>query len=83
MMSPINCAGHVKLVDATLIPSAGIRQDDEAQWAGHRGRKPVHGYKAHVVTDQDTALIDTVEGDYRQRLRLVHHRFRQWFHQAQ
>ena len=38
------------LVDATLIPSASIRADSEARWAGHRRRKPVHGYKAHVAT---------------------------------
>ena len=31
------------LVDATLIPSASIRCDEEAQWAGHRRRKPLHG----------------------------------------
>lgn len=30
------------LVDATLIASASIRHDDEARWAGHRRRKPVH-----------------------------------------
>lgn len=40
------------LVDATLIPSASIRHDGEARWAGHRRRKPMHGYKAHVATDQ-------------------------------
>src|SRR5215213_2265940 len=33
------------LVDATLIPSASVRHDGEARWAGHRRRKPVHGYK--------------------------------------
>ena len=49
------------LVDATLIPSASIRHDDEARWAGHRRRKPVHGYKAHVATDQDAWLIRGVE----------------------
>ena len=49
------------LVDATLIRSASIRQDGEARWAGHRRRKPVHGYKAHVATDQDAALIEAVE----------------------
>ena len=30
------------LVDATLIPSASIRRDGEARWAGHRRRKPTH-----------------------------------------
>jgi IS5 family transposase len=49
------------LVDATLIASASIRHDDEARWAGHRRRKPVHGYKAHVATDQDAGLIRGVE----------------------
>src|ERR687884_962389 len=36
------------LVDAALIPSASIRHDGAARWAGHRRRKPVHGYKAHI-----------------------------------
>jgi IS5 family transposase len=49
------------LVDATLLPSASIRKDGEARWAGHRRRKPVHGYKAHVATDQDAGLIRGVE----------------------
>jgi IS5 family transposase len=49
------------LVDATLIPSASIRRDGEARWAGHRRRKPVHGYKARVATDQDAGLIRGVE----------------------
>lgn len=49
------------LVDATLIPSASIRHDREARWAGHRRRKPVHGYKAHISTDQDAVLIEAVE----------------------
>jgi len=41
------------LVDATIIPSASIRHEGEARWAGHRRRKPVHGYKAHVVSDEE------------------------------
>lgn len=49
------------LVDATLIASASVKSDGEAQWAGHRRRKPMHGYKAHVVTDQDAGLIRGVE----------------------
>jgi transposase, IS5 family len=49
------------LVDATLIASASIRHDDEARWAGHRSRKPVHGYKAHVATDEAGGLILGVE----------------------
>jgi len=49
------------LVDATLIPSASLKRDDEARWAGHRRRQPVHGYKAHVATDQEAGLIRGVE----------------------
>ena len=49
------------LVDATLIGSASVGHDGEARWAGHRRRKPVHGYKAHVATDQDAALIRGLE----------------------
>ena len=53
------CTGT--LVDATLIASASIRHDAEARWAGHRRRKPVHGYKAHVATDESGGLIRGVE----------------------
>ena len=49
------------LVDATLLPSASIQHDGEAKWAGHRSRKPTHGYKAHLATDQDAVLIRGVE----------------------
>ena len=49
------------LVDATLIASASIKADDEARWAGHRRRKPVHGYKAHVATDEAAGLVRSVE----------------------
>jgi transposase, IS5 family len=49
------------LVDATLIPSASIRHDGDARWAGHRRRKPVHGYKAHVATDEAAGLVRGVE----------------------
>ena len=48
------------LVDTALIPSASTK-DEQARWAGHRRRKPVHGYKAHVATDQDAGLIGGVE----------------------
>jgi IS5 family transposase len=48
------------LVDATLIPSASVRHDD-ARRAGHRRCKPAHGYKVHITTDRDAALIETVE----------------------
>ena len=49
------------LVDATLIPSASIRHDGEARWAGHRRREPTHGYKAHVATDESAGLVRGVE----------------------
>lgn len=49
------------LVDATLIASASIRCDGEARWAGHRRRKPLHGYKAHVATDEAAGLILGIE----------------------
>src|SRR3954470_20227825 len=54
------------LVDATLLPSASIRCDRGSthasnRWAGHRRRKPVHGYKAHVATDHEASLIRAVE----------------------
>jgi IS5 family transposase len=49
------------LVDATLIASASVHHDADARWAGHRRRKPVHGYKAHVATDEGGGLILGVE----------------------
>lgn len=49
------------LVDATLLPSASIRADADARWAGHRRRKPTHGYKAHVATDEAAVLVCGVE----------------------
>jgi IS5 family transposase len=49
------------LVDATLIASASIKTDEEARWAGHRRKKPVHGYKAHVATDETAGLVRSVE----------------------
>jgi len=48
------------LVDATIIASAS-KDDDEARWIKHRNRKAVHGYKAHVACDEDTALIEVVK----------------------
>jgi IS5 family transposase len=45
------------LVDATVIASAS-HLDGEAAWAGHRRRKAVHGFKAHVGADADTALVE-------------------------
>ena len=47
-----------------MLPSAGIRHDGEARWAGHRSRKPTHGTKAHVATDQGStpALNGLIRG---------------------
>lgn len=47
------------LVDATIIASA--RQgDEEAHWVKHRVRRAVHGFKAHVGADAETALVEQV-----------------------
>jgi IS5 family transposase len=48
------------LVDATIIASAS-KDDEEARWIKHRNRKAIHGYKAHVACDEDTALIEVVK----------------------
>lgn len=45
------------LVDATVVGSAS-EGDDEAKWAGHRSRKAIHGYKAHVGADANTTLVE-------------------------
>jgi len=47
------------LVDATVVGSAS-EGDDEARWSGHRSRKAIHGYKAHVGADADTAIVEQV-----------------------
>ena len=48
------------LVDATVIASAS-EADGEAGWSGHRARKAIHGYKAHVAADADTGLVERVD----------------------
>jgi transposase, IS5 family len=45
------------LVDATVIASAS-HGDSDAGWAAHRKRKAVHGFKAHVGADADTAIVE-------------------------
>jgi len=45
------------LVDATIIASSS-ESDDEARWVKHKNRKAVHGFKAHVCADADTALVE-------------------------
>jgi IS5 family transposase len=47
------------LVDATIIASAS-EDDDEARWVKHKGKPAVHGFKAHVGADADTALVEEV-----------------------
>lgn len=47
------------LVDATVIASAS-KGDGEARWVKHRSKPSVHGYKAHVGADADTALVEEV-----------------------
>lgn len=47
------------LVDATIIASAS-EDDDEGHWVKHKGRPAVHGFKAHVGADADTALVEEI-----------------------
>ena len=47
------------IVDASVIASAS-EGDGEAGWSGHRARKAIHGYKAHVGVDADTAIVERV-----------------------
>lgn len=47
------------LVDATIIASAS-EGDGEARWVKHKGRPAVHGFKAHVGADADTALVEEI-----------------------
>lgn len=47
------------LVDATIIASAS-EADDEGRWVKHKGKPAVHGFKAHVGADADTALVEEI-----------------------
>ena len=47
------------IVDATVIRSAS-QEDADARWSGHRSRRAIHGYIAHVGADADTALVEEV-----------------------
>lgn len=47
------------LVDATIITSAS-EDDEEGHWIKHKGRPAVHGFKAHVGADADTALVEEI-----------------------
>lgn len=45
------------LVDATIIASAS-KHDGEGRWVKHKNKPAVHGFKAHVGADADTALVE-------------------------
>ena len=47
------------IVDATIIASAS-EGDEDARWVKHRNKTAVHGFKAHVGADADTALVEEV-----------------------
>jgi IS5 family transposase len=47
------------IVDATIIASSS-ENDVEARWVKHKNKKAVHGFKAHVGSDAETALIEEV-----------------------
>lgn len=47
------------LVDATIIASAS-EDDSEAHWVKHKGKRAVHGFKAHVGADAETALVEEI-----------------------
>ena len=48
------------IVDATVIRSAS-EADADARWSGHRSRRAIHGYKAHIGADADTALVEKLD----------------------
>lgn len=47
------------LVHATIIASSS-KDDEEGHWVKHKGRPAVHGFKAHVGADADTALVEEI-----------------------
>ena len=47
------------LVDATIIASAR-EADGDGHWVKHKGRSAMHGFKAHIGADADTALVEKV-----------------------
>lgn len=49
------------LVDATIIASASKDKDEEARWVKHRGRAAVHGYKAHIASDEEGGIVRLAE----------------------
>jgi transposase, IS5 family len=47
------------IVDATIIASAS-EDDTQARWVKHKTKPAVHGFKAHVGADAQTALVEEV-----------------------
>ncbi|MGX5805885.1 transposase [Bradyrhizobium sp. Arg314] len=47
------------LVDATIIALAS-EDDEEGHWVKHKDKPAVHGFKAHVGADADTALVEEI-----------------------
>ena len=47
------------LVDASIIASAS-EDDGEARWVKHKGKPAIHGFKAHVGADADTAIVEDI-----------------------
>jgi len=47
------------IVDATIVASQ-TEGDDEARRVKHKGRKAMHGFKAHVGADATTALVEQI-----------------------
>lgn len=47
------------LVDATIIASAS-EEDGDARWVKHKGKRAVHGFKAHVGADAGTAIVEEI-----------------------
>ncbi len=40
--------------------ASASEDDDDARWVKHKGKRAVHGFKAHVGADADTALVEAV-----------------------
>lgn len=47
------------IIDATIIPSAS-KDDGDARWVKHKGRPAIHGFKAQIGADAETALVEEV-----------------------
>src|SRR4051794_464518 len=47
------------IVDATIIASAST-EDEDGRWVKYKNGPAVHGFKAHVAADADTALVEEV-----------------------